>query len=69
MEIAVEGKGASSRTPSLSSSIQRVSPVLRECKIKGRVIIAVRLEGYLRRRALTPCRNWRRCSGLEACGG
>lgn len=67
--ITVDEKGASSITPSLRSSIQRVKPVLRAWRVRGRVIIAVRFEEYLRRRARRAWRNWRRRCGLEACGG
>lgn len=54
---AFRGKGASSRTPSLRSSIHLVRPVDRGWRVKGRVISAVSCVGYLRRSALRACRN------------
>ena len=63
-EVVVEGpasmqcgKGASSNTPSLRSSIQRVRPVERGKRVRGKVIMAVKIVGCWRRRER---REWRK---------
>ena len=67
--MTVEGNGASSSTPSLSNSIQRVSPVARGYSVNGNVIIAVSCPGYFRSNARRAWRNRKIFSGLEASEG
>lgn len=66
MAVGLDGNGVSSRTPSLSVSIHRVSPEVRGYRESGNVIMAVSLVEWLRRRARRPWRNCKTCSGTDA---
>ena len=63
------GKGVSSRTPSLRVSAQRVRALWRGCRVRGRVVTAVRRVGYCRRSALRPWKKAMKFVGWAECGG
>ena len=59
----------SSSTPSLRVSAQRVSALWRGCRVRGRVVTAVRRVGYCRRSALRPWKKAMKFAGWAECGG
>ena len=59
----------SSRTPSLRVSAQRVRALWRGCRVRGRVVTAVRRVGYCRRSARRPWKKAMKFVGWAECGG
>lgn len=67
--VAWEAKGESSSTQSERVSIQRVRPVARGWRVRGKVMRMESWDGYLRRRALREWRNGRMRCGCDAVDG